>query len=91
MPNPHLSVQIAHAAIAATLAYGNHRQPHPYLVVCGVENESRLEAAFERLKASGVPCCAWREDDMGNSLTAVATAPLTGNERRPLRRFDLLK
>lgn len=46
--------------------------------------------AFNELKSAGVPCCGYHEDDMRGSLTAVATAPLTGKERSPLRRFKLL-
>lgn len=58
--------------------------------MCAVDDERRLAAAFEKLKSAGVPCCAWYEDDMNNSLTAVATAPLQGAARKPLRRFRLI-
>lgn len=65
-------------------------KPHPNLVVCAVANEGELLAAFNRLKELGVSCCSWSEDDMQGQLTAVATAPLTGEARRPLKRFKLL-
>lgn len=53
-------------------------------------DEQELADAFNRLKELGVRCCAWYEDDMGNALTAVGTAPLRGAERKPLKRFSLL-
>lgn len=91
LPQPHSQVQVAHAAIAATLAYGSSKIPHPHLVVCVVENEEELEAAFEKLKEQGIPVISWREDDMGNALTAISTGPLAGSSRKPMRRFRLMK
>jgi hypothetical protein len=91
LPHPILSVQASHAAIAATFAFGEPHKTHPNLVLCSVPDEPALAAVFNRLKEFGVPCCSWSEDDMGGSLTAVATAPLRGDERKPLRRLDLLK
>ena len=92
IPEPHRQVQIAHAAIAATIAFNSDSvKPHPHLVVCGVEDERELNDSFNRLKEQGVPCCEWREDDMGNQATAVATAPLQGNRaRKPMKGFRLL-
>jgi hypothetical protein len=49
-----------------------------------------LDALFNRLKEKGVRVCAWYEEDMGNQLTAIATAPLRGNERKPMKRLKLL-
>lgn len=93
IPAPHQSVQIAHAAIAATHAFHDRidGKIHPHLVVCAVNNESELVSAFNRLKEQGIPCCEWREDDMDNQATAIATAPLQGKERKPLRDFQLLQ
>lgn len=35
-------------------------------------------------------CCAYHEPDFGGEMTAVATAPLRGEERQPLRQLRLL-
>lgn len=59
-------------------------------MLCGVASEEELLAAFERLKEQDIPCCLWREDDMGMKATAVATGPLRGKQRRPLKGFKLL-
>lgn len=91
IPQPHLAVQIAHATLAATNTFiGANLVPHPNLIVCVVENESALADAFNRLKEAGVPVCAWTEDSMGNSLTAIATGILRGDQRKPLRKYRLL-
>jgi hypothetical protein len=86
------AVQAGHAAIAATQTFNPNptRHPHPHLVLCAVADEVALVQAFEGLKAKGVQVLAWHEDDMGNQLTAVATAPLAGAGRKALRKYKLL-
>lgn len=84
-------MQVAHAAIASTFAFGEPDCTHPNLVVCTVADEHELASVFNRLKEQDVRCCAWYEDDMGNALTAIATAPLRGVERKPMKRFKLLQ
>lgn len=92
LPQPHQQVQIAHAAIAATIAYGEPNRTHPHLVVCTVADEQELVSEFNRLKEAGIPCCEWREDDMGKQATAIATGPIQGNrQRKHLKRLPLLK
>lgn len=91
IPHPHLSVQVAHAVLAATNTYGNPRVTHPNLVLCAVADEAELTATFNHLKECGVPVCGWYEDDMGGRLTALATGILTGDGRKPFRKFKLLE
>lgn len=90
IPQPHLSVQIGHAVLAATNTFGQPNKSHPNLIVCLVDNEKQLWDAFERLKAASVPCCGWTELDMHRQLTAVATGILQAEQRKPLRRFRLM-
>lgn len=91
LPRNHQAVQIAHAAIAATFSYGEPKNTHPHLVLCTVKGETELTELFEDLKQKGTPVCAYREDDMDDAMTAIATGPLRGDERKPLRRLKLLK
>jgi hypothetical protein len=56
-----------------------------------VADEKELDDFFNKLKEAGIPCCAWYEEDFCNALTAIATAPLVGDKRRPFRRLPLLK
>lgn len=86
-----LTVQVAHAVIEAGAAFIAFDEIHPHLVVCAVADERALQVVYNKLRAVGVPCVGWREDDMGNSLTAVATSPLRGKAREPLRQLPLWK
>lgn len=89
LPQPHLTVQACHAAIAATHSFGSH--PCPHLVLCAVDNEVELNDLFNRLKEKGVKCCSFNESDfVGDPITAIATAPLHGKERTPLRNLKML-
>lgn len=91
IPQPHISVQIAHAVLAATNTFiGSACVIHPNLVVCAVDDEPTLDAIFQHLKDIGIPVCSWTEDDMGNSLTAIATGILRGDQRKPFRKFKLI-
>jgi hypothetical protein len=83
-------VQVGHAVLAAANTFGNPNVTHPHLIVCAVEGERALTDAFESLKEQGVPCCAYYEPDFQDAITAIATAPLRGDARKPLRPFRLL-
>jgi hypothetical protein len=91
LPGPHRAVQACHAALAATLAFGEPDATHPNLVLCTAESEEALAGLFNRLLEAGVRCCAWYEDDLGGQLTAIATGLLRGKERALLRGLPLLR
>ena len=91
LPMPHLLVQACHAAMAATNVFGFRKGVHPNLVVCTVADEEALNNLFNELKEQGIPCCGFNEADFCGALTAIATAPLVGKERAPLRQLKLLK
>ena len=84
-------VQAGHALIAATLAFGCPKSTHPHLVVLTVPDESSLIQFFESLKAASVPVCCYREPDMQNQVTAIATAPLPRTHRRRFRGLPLAR
>jgi hypothetical protein len=59
--------------------------------LCGVDNEQELIDLFNDLKDRGVTCVSYNEPDfVGCQMTAIATAPLIGEERKPLKRLRLL-
>ena len=91
LPQPHLSIQVGHALIAATKAYLPTISTHPNLIIVTVPDEPALEKAFNRLKEKGTPVAAWYEPDLGNTLTAIATGLLRGEQRQPLRHYPLLR
>ena len=97
-------MQAAHAAIEACrtglippngsgdggLAPGGEA-PHPHLVLCHVNSIPALLRAAESLRAAGIRFQIFHEPDLGGAPTALATEPLRGEARAPLRRFPLLK
>ena len=88
---PQQAVQACHAAIESTRQFPDPHSEHPYLVLCGVPDVNALTTAKARLEASGVPLAAFYEPDQAGSLTAVATRPLRGPERLPMRKYQCLR
>lgn len=86
------AVQAAHAVLEAS------RQglipsyiPHPSLVLCTRPDELSLLSKAEELVQSGISFVLFREPDIGNQATALATAPLSKADRRLFRSLPLLK
>ena len=88
---PQISVQSCHAAIEASLAFGDSQAEHPHICLCGVKNEASLISGANYLDSHGISFCAWYEPDRNNELTALATEPLSGDRRSSLRKFQCLK
>jgi len=82
------AVQACHACInsARTFPYPDQ---HPHLVLLGVADEAALAAVVADLDRAGLPHATFREPDLGDQLTAVATAPLYAQERDFFRSFQL--
>lgn len=60
---------------------------HPHLVVLGSESEVSLQFIAARLEAFGIQYRPFYEPDLADSLTALATEPLSGSRRKPLQRY----
>lgn len=63
---------------------------HPHLIVFGAKNENKLRRCIEHLKEAGIPYKEFIEPDIGNQLTAVATAPVCGTQRQHFCKYCLL-
>lgn len=83
-------VQACHASLEAARAFLPSPYEHPFVIVCGVRDERRLGQCLRRLEAAGIRFRAFFEPDLGGQLTAAATEPVRGNQRRLFRRFQLL-
>ena len=59
-------------------------------MLLAVPDEFSLELAARRLRAHYIRYSAFREPDLGDSLTAIATEPVDGDTRRLFRKFPLL-
>lgn len=59
--------------------------------MCGVKTETQLENVCNRLSKQGIRFASFREPDIGDQLTSIATEPIFGEDRDFFRKFQLLK
>lgn len=63
----------------------------PNHVVIGVPDTRALDRVRTKLDAHGIPHFPWHEPDGDLGFTAIATAPLRGDDRKVLGNYRLLK
>lgn len=84
-------MQSIHAAIEATRdGIIPHNITHPHLVLCSIPDECTLRSYMDRLDVYGIKYRPFYEPDRDNELTAIATEPLSGSNRRHFRNAPLL-
>lgn len=88
---PQQAVQAGHAAIEATRAFLPADAEHPSLIICTVKSEEQLARAADETEKQGIRIRRFYEPDIGYKLTAFATEPLFGDERKAMRKFQLMK
>lgn len=86
-------MQAAHAVLEAVRAgvLDSAGPVHPNFVLCGVPGLPHLLKAADHLLAAGVRFHTWTDSLFADQPTAICTEPLSGERRRPLRRYPLLK
>ena len=87
------SVQAIHASIESTRKFCKESEKdweHPHIVLCGVKNENSLLSAILRLEKHCIPFEIFREPDLNNEITAIATSPICGEQREIMSRYNLL-
>lgn len=87
---PQQTVQSCHAVIEATRLFVTSEQTHPHLVLCSIQDEEALKREAIRFEAYNIKFVPFYEPDLNNQLTAIATAPIAGDDRRVCRRYNLL-
>ena len=87
---PQQCVQSGHAIWEASKAFSHLTSDHPHFCICNVRDEKRLIHDMEKLKVAGVKLTPFYESDLNNQLTAFATEPITGEQRKLFRNFQLL-
>ena len=65
------------------------RQYTPSLVLCSAVDERHLNRVVDELVFRGIEHVVFREPDLNNQMTAVATAPLDEVQRRRLSKHKL--
>lgn len=79
-------IQTAHAAAQI----GEKYHGETYACLMSANDENHLLDISEFLHSKGIDHSLFFEPDI-NAHTAIATRPLTGEERSPLRRFETKK
>jgi hypothetical protein len=83
---PQQIVQTAHAVDEIGMRYKSDGTN--YMVLCGATNEEHLLTIAECLDKNEIDYEMFFEPDIG-AHTAIATRPLRGTERAPLKKFRL--
>src|SRR6185503_178630 len=91
LSHPQQVVQTCHACIEVARSLLPPLDEHPHLVLLGAPSEQTLWAILHRLQALGIVCKSFCDSDLDNQLTAIATAPVRGKQRRFVRRYRCLK
>lgn len=86
LSTPQQIVQTAHAAHEAGETFGQHS----HMALIGAGTEQSLLKIAEHLDRNDIKFKLFFEPDI-DSYTAIATEPLAGDRRKPLRRYSLLK
>jgi len=60
-------------------------------VLCAVKNECELFKASKKISSKSINFASFREPDLDNQLTAIATEPVRGETRKVFKDFQLIK
>lgn len=88
---PQRAVQSCHAAIEATREFLRANDEHPYIVLCSTKNQNSLMKIVKTLYEQNIRLKVFREPDIGNELTSIATQPLYGEQRKAMTKYQLMK
>lgn len=87
LTGPQQIVQGAHAALEAGHRFGEHS----HLICFGIDSQDDLLQTAAYLDRHGIEFQMFYEPDYDTGYTAICTQPLRGDQRKPMRRFSLLK
>ena len=87
---PQKAVQSCHACIEVAREYIGKEDGHPSVIICVIRDENKLKRLIEKMDNESIVFKEFREPDIGNELTAIATSPLYGDQRKFFSRYQLL-
>jgi len=90
LPHAYQIVQAAHATHQAGIRFGATKLSTNFVLI-GVKDEAELEAISMYLEYHQIEFEKFYEPDYDTGYTAIATKPLYGNERKPLKKFSIYK
>ena len=91
LPIPQQMCQAVHAAYESALHLGDKQNGVSSVVICSVPDEADLLKAQFRIQESGTKTVLFREPDLGNRATAIATEQIDQASRKVLSRYPLWK
>lgn len=91
LSGPQIAVQSAHSCIECARKFPDYLDDHPSLILCGVDNEPKLQKCLEHIQSLGVRCFPFYENDLDNQLTSFATEPVTGDTRKLFKKLQLIR
>ena len=90
LTGPQRIVQASHAAHEAGHEFGKPDDGSTHIVLIGIKTQECLLTAAQHLERHDIPYRMFHEPDYDTGFTAIATKPLIGAERKPLRKFRTL-
>lgn len=90
LTHPQQIVQAAHATHQAGIKFGDTELP-THFVLIGVKDQKQLQKTAMYLSQHGIEHEMFNEPDYDTGYTAIATKPLYGEQRAPLRKYNILK
>lgn len=85
-------IQFGHVACALGKSLPDHVCPHKLnFVGIGVKNEAHLVKSSLNMDDNGIEYVVFREPDIGDEITAVASLPVTGAQREAFRKYKTLR
>lgn len=84
-------IQCCHACMESTRLYPPLDSVIPNLVVLAADNENNLNLIAKELELNSIKYVLFREPDMNNEITAIATEPLFITKRKVFRNYKLLE
>ena len=86
---PQQLCQTAHAAYEAALHLTEPTNDIHHIVICRISNETKLLKAQHYIEQKGIRTTLFREPDLDNQATALATEPIAASDRRKLSKYRL--
>jgi len=90
LSTPQQIVQASHAALEAGFRFQKPAETS-FIVLIGAKSEHDLLKIADYLNRHQIDHEMFFEPDYNTGHTAIATRPLYGDERKPMRKFQLLQ
>lgn len=81
-------MQASHASYEAG-RFANVGGDIPNLVLCEAESEDGLRAEIDKLEFWQIPYIIFREPDLNDQITAIATLPLSSQQQKKIAGWKL--